>query len=106
RSLRVPAQHPSRTPDVDGKVVVGEVNHPGLDERLLARHMVLEPRSGLGERLWNRPRLPVLAVDEAGEGTLKLVVAQRFRLADQEAPARAGPAPELRHPAQGLAPAA
>src|SRR5437867_2407218 len=81
-SLRFPAQGRSSPANVKGVVIIGEIDHPGLDERLFARHMVLQPSSGFREGLRNGLRLPLLAVNESAEGTLQVVVAHGVWLTD------------------------
>jgi hypothetical protein len=65
-------------------VVVGEIDHPGLDERLFLENRVLDPGAGLSQRLRDLPRLPSLSIKELPHGLLHLVVAQRLGLADQQ----------------------
>ena len=77
--------------DVECVVVVGKIDHPGLDERLCAGHMSLEPGCGLRERFRNGLRLPFLTVNELRKGALQIVVGRGVRLTDQERFVRADP---------------
>ena len=65
-------------------MVVSQIDHPRLDERDGARQHVLEPGAELGQCLGNAIRLPFFAVKLAADGALELVVAERFRLADEQ----------------------
>src|SRR5882724_2701178 len=44
-TLGAPAELLAGSRDVELEMVIGDVDHPGLDERLLSGHVLLEPRT-------------------------------------------------------------
>jgi hypothetical protein len=87
RALRLPSEQLAGARDVERIVVVRAIDHPRLDERLLAGEVIQHPGARLRQR---RQRggdldgLHRLAVDQPRERVLELVVAQRLRLAEQQ----------------------
>ena len=82
--LWLPANEAPGARDVEFVVVVRNVNHPRLDEGILVEDLALDPSSGPGQRLRNRPRLPILVVNEPRHLALNLVKAECLRLSQKQ----------------------
>jgi len=85
-----PAEQPLRFADVERIMIVRHVDHERADERLLdgvgndRLQPVLRPDAGRGDGLGDAQRRPVLlAMDQAAEPVLDVVIAERLGLADQ-----------------------
>ena len=65
-------------------MIVGQVDHPRLDEGLLTREVILDPCAGLGHGLRDLGRLPLLSVDETTDRPLDVVVTQCLLFTDEQ----------------------
>src|SRR5262245_61029579 len=82
--LRVPANQLPRLGDVEGVMIVGDVNHPWPDEGSLAEHLRLDPGARLSERLGYLPCFPSGAVDQSADLGLQLAITHHLGLAEKE----------------------
>src|SRR5262249_50089605 len=102
RMLRLPAEQLVGAADVDGIVVVGDVNHPRANEGILAENIVLNPCAGLGENLRNSPCLPRLAANKAADLGLQNAIAHDLRLPEQQGELRGELLAPLDQPRYGV----
>ena len=83
RMFWLPPQQVPGTGDIKDVVSIGIIDHPLLDESVMAKDFFLDPRAQFRHALWNAHCRPFLAVDPAMDDVLNLGVAQRFGLADK-----------------------
>lgn len=83
RVARLPAKKRAGVGDVERIMIIREIDHPWLEEWVGTGQQGLEPAAKLGQCLGDLIRLPFLAVKLAADGTLQLVVTERFRFADE-----------------------
>ena len=70
--------------DVEVVVVAGPVDHPRLDERILAEgNLLAHPRTDLRHQRGDLERRPFLAVQLAPDDVLQIAVPERLGLPDQ-----------------------
>jgi len=79
-----PLEHGAGARDVERVVVVGPVDHPRLDEGILAWHHPLNPGANLGDRPRDIVRFPGIAVQQPRKRVLQFVVAEGLRFTDQD----------------------
>lgn len=84
RVLRLPAKETTGASDVDRVVVVGNIDHPGSNEGILAEKIVLHPGPRFGEGFGDLACLPGLAMQQPSDLGLKIAVANDLRLAEKQ----------------------
>jgi hypothetical protein len=65
-------------------VVVGNIDHPGSNEGILAEEILLHPGPRLGEGFGDLACLPDLAMQQPSDLGLKIAVANDIRLAEKQ----------------------
>lgn len=82
-SAGLPAQQRAGAGDVDGVMLVRHRNHPRLDEWVPHPELLLHPGAGLGDRLRDLERGPLIPIQNLTHEVLDLSVADRLRLTQQ-----------------------
>ena len=79
--LGSPVEQAAGVRNVYSVVIVGPVDHPGFDERILTRDVILKPCSHFRYRPGDTMRLPRLIKYQALKRMLQFVIAQGLRFA-------------------------
>ena len=94
---RRPAQQRAGAADVELIMVVGNLDHPGPDEGIVRKHLLLHPGARLDQRLGQRHYRPGLAMHELADAPLQGFVAGRLGFPEEKGDLSRQVAPPVHH---------
>ncbi len=81
--LGLPSEQIPCASNIEFVVVIGDVDHPRSDKRVLVENLPFNPGAGPRERFRDRARFPILIMNQAAKVTLELTKTERFGLAQK-----------------------
>jgi len=84
RMARRPAQERPGAADVELIVIIGDLDHPGADEGIVRKHLVLDPGPCLDQGLGQGHDRPGLSMHEFSDAPLQRLVAWRLGLPEKK----------------------
>ena len=94
---RRPAQQRAGAADVELIMVVGDLDHPGPDEGIVRKHLLLHPGARLDQGLGQRHHRPGFAMHELADAPLQGFVAGRLGFPEEKGDLSRQVAPPVHH---------